>query len=700
MPTRSRTSSFSDSNAMLRLIVDAAIGMMAYFEAETMRCRFASQAYAAHYGLTSSSVLDKLPWEIMGLDSWQAIAPQVKRCLRGEHVHYVRHARSPQGELREIEVRITPHLEQGVLRGAVVLVHDLSLDRATRQQLTDSEDRMRRVSAATHEAIMLHRDGVVLDANPALLRLTGYHLEEMRGEPMLKHIGLEYWPQALASMHSGCDASYQATIRHKDGRTIPVEINALSMSPGQGIQDYRLVLIRDITPHQQAQARAHFLARHDALTKLPNRWYLVEQLQQMITTAQAQGLALAVLCLDLKHFSTINDSLGYQAGDQVLHEVAQRLRHCVRGTDLVARISADEFIVVLADNPSRAETERIIHQMVVLLEMPCHVARQELVLAPAVGIAMFPQDGDSVETLLGNASAARNLAKDNRRHTAQFYTPALEGRASRMLNHEQLLRQAIAQNEFELHYQPQVRTDNGALAGFEALVRWRHPQRGLTGPDEFVAFAESRGMITAIDRWVLREACRQASAWHALGLPRVPIAVNMAAQEFLHPDLASEVAAVLAETGLPAPLLHIELTESTLIHSDAQVQQTLQALRQLGVELAIDDFGTGYSSLAYLKRYPIQQLKIDRSFIVGLVENGDDRAIVAAIVQLAHSLRLRTVAEGVETQAQFAQLQALGCEMVQGYCVAPPMAAEQAQAWQTSYLSCTGCTIGHGPALE
>ena len=674
-----------DSNAMLRLVVDAAPGLMAYFEAGTMRCRFANQGYANYYGLTPTSVLNKLPWEILGQESWLAIAPHIERCLRGEYVCYTRQARSPQGTQREMEVRLTPHLEQGVLRGAVVQVRDLSLDRAVELQQRESEERMRKFSEATQEAIVLHRNGLIIDANPALLRMTGYSLDELRGQSVINHLGPEYWLPALEAMNSGKDVSYEVTVRHKDGHLIPMELDARAMPMDQGAQDYRLVVLRDITQRHRDRAQMRFLAHHDALTGLPNRLYLTDQLQQLIASAKLHSTHVSVLCLDLDRFTTINDSLGHQAGDQVLCEVAQRLCSCVRGSDLVARAGSDEFIVVLAGGTTRAETELITRQMVALLEMPCLVAAQPLVIAPAIGIAIFPEDGENVETLLRNAGAARYLAKENGHQAFQFYTPELESRASRMLNQEQLLRQSIALGGFELHYQPLVRTDDGTLAGFEALVRWRHPERGLVSPEEFVALAEARGLITAIDRWVLRQACREACAWYAQGMPRVPVAVNMSAQEFRHADLASDVAAVLLETGLPAQLLHIELTESTLMHSDAQVQRTLHALQQQGVQLAIDDFGTGYSSLAYLKRHPIHQLKIDRSFITELPGNEDDAAIVTAIVQMARSLRLRTVAEGVETAEQLGLLRTLGCEMAQGYHIAPPMPAEQALQWQKDY---------------
>ena len=306
-------------------------------------------------------------------------------------------------------------------------------------------------------------------------------------------------------------------------------------------------------------------------------------------------------------------------------------------------------------------------------------------ISVSVGVAMYPKDGKCPASLLSNAEAAMQMAKSHGRSFSQFYTPALESRATRMLMQEQMLRNAVERGEFELHYQPQTLMQTGELSGFEALVRWKHPHRGLVSPDEFIGFAENRGLIAAVDRWVLYQACRQARAWQQQGFPPIPVAVNLSAQEFRQRDVVKEVAQALADTGLDACYLHIEVTETTLMLSGNQMQQTLHALKALGVGLAIDDFGTGYSSLAYLRKHPIDRLKIDRSFVTDLPHNPDAAAIVNAIVQMGRSLHLEILAEGVESTEQLQLLREMGCAMMQGFLVSAPLSAEQASAWMSQH---------------
>jgi len=308
---------------------------------------------------------------------------------------------------------------------------------------------------------------------------------------------------------------------------------------------------------------------------------------------------------------------------------------------------------------------------------------QAITMSPSIGISLFPDDGSSGDVLLRCADAAMYHAKENGRGNRQFFQPGMDGRAMEVLQQERQLRDAITHGAFVLHYQPQVGLEDGSLQGFEALVRWQHPVRGLVGPDEFIGFAESRGLIAPIGRWVLHEACRQLKAWQDEGLARVPVCVNLSALEFRQRDLAGEITAVLHATGLPARFLEIELTESVLMHQTGHVLDTLNAIKALGVGVSVDDFGTGYSSLAYLKRYPIDKLKIDRSFVMDTPGDADDVAIVTAIVQMGRSLQLQTVAEGVETPAQMALLRQLGCDLVQGFLVSVPMDAQATRHWLT-----------------
>lgn len=408
----------------------------------------------------------------------------------------------------------------------------------------------------------------------------------------------------------------------------------------------------------------------------------MQQLVQVLSLARRRNGHSAVLFINLDHFKTVNDSLGHHAGDQLLCNVAERLQQGVRDADVVARLGGDEFVVVLTDVKGADDTAAVTDKLLAAMHgVFFTVDQQPLTISPSIGIALYPEHGNTADLLLRRADAAMQHAKEVGRGNRQFYDASMDASALDILRHERLLRDAIANNGFELHYQPQVRLADGALQGLEALVRWRHPERGLVGPSEFIHFSESRGLITPIGRWVLREACRQLKEWQDQGLAMVPVAVNLSAIEFRQRDVATEIAAVLRETGLAPHYLEIELTESVLMHHTDQALATLNALKALGVGISIDDFGTGYSSLAYLKRYPIDELKIDRSFVADTPGNADDVAIVTAIIQMGRSLQLKTVAEGVETQAQVALLTRLGCDLMQGFFVAVPMDAASAGRW-------------------
>jgi len=389
--------------------------------------------------------------------------------------------------------------------------------------------------------------------------------------------------------------------------------------------------------------------------------------------------------VNLDHFKTVNDSLGHHAGDQLLCNVAERLRQGVRDADVVARLGGDEFVVVLTDVQGPDDAARVADKLLASMHGVFTLGQVPLTVSPSIGISLFPEHATTGDALLRCADAAMHHAKESGRGNRQFYTPSMEASAIDVLQHERLLREAIVDNAFVLHYQPQISLEDGSLQGLEALVRWRHPQRGLVGPDEFITFSESRGLITPIGRWVMREACRQLKEWQDEGLALVPVAVNLSALEFRQRDVAGEIAAALRDTGLAPQYLGIELTESVLMHQTGQVLDTLNALKALGVGISIDDFGTGYSSLAYLKRYPIDSLKIDRSFVVDTPGNPDDVAIVTAIIQMARSLQLKTVAEGVETPAQVQLLKDLGCDLIQGHVVSVPLDAEALQRWMRDF---------------
>ena len=668
------------SNALLRLIADSVPALMAYFDLPGLRCQFANQGYAAYNGHSVASIVGLTVQEAIGTKAWLAIQPYIERTIRGEHVKYMREQTMPNGESRMIEVNLIPHFgPQHQQLGSFLLITDITDRWQAESTVRQSEERMRKFTEITDEAILFHRDGLITDGNDALTRLTGYTLPEVMGLSIFNFISHEWRAVAYEYTRAGREDPYEMTIRHKDGHTIPVEVVGKTMP--QLHADYRVVLVRDITARKEAQERETFLALHDTLTQLPNRRFLMEQLGKVLSMARRRKFMVAVLFINLDHFKTVNDSLGHHAGDQLLCDVAERLRQSVRDTDLVARLSGDEFVAVLTDIHTPDEAAMVAATLIETMRSAFTVGQLPLTMSLSIGISLFPGDDTTVQGLLSCADTAMYHAKDSGRGNRQFYQPGMDVHATDVLQQERQLREAIASNAFVLHYQPQICLADGSLKGFEALVRWRHPERGLLGPDKFITFSESRGLITPIGRWVMHEACRQLKAWQDEGLAMVPVAVNLSALEFRQRDVAGELAAVLHATGLEPRFLEIELTESVLMHHTGQVLETLNAIKALGVGVTIDDFGTGYSSLAYLKRYPIDKLKIDRSFVMDTPQSADDVAIVTAIIQMGHSLQLKTVAEGVETVEQKELLHRLGCDLVQGFLVSAPMDAQATQRW-------------------
>ena len=668
------------SDALLRLIADSVPALMAYYDLPGLRCQFANQGYAAYNGHSTESILGLTVQEAMGDKAWQAIQPHLDRCSHGERVKYTREQTLPNGEVRMIEVNLIPHFDgAGQQLGSFVLITDITERWRAEREVRQSEERMRKFTEATDEAIVFHRDGLITDGNEALTRLTGFALPEVVGLSIFNFISPEWHAVALDYTRAGREDPYEITIRHKHGHAIPVEVVGKTMPLHHA--DYRIVVVRDITARKQAQEREAFIALHDSLTQLPNRHFLMEQLSQVLSLARRRHGRVAVLFMNLDHFKTVNDSLGHHAGDQLLRNVAERLRNGVSDADVVARLGGDEFVVVLTDIQTPDDAAMVADKLLDSMQGVFTVDHLPLTISPSIGISLFPDHGASADVLLRCADAAMQHAKESGRGNRQFYAASMDASALNVLHQERLLRDAIAHNGFVLHYQPQICLADGTLQGLEALVRWRHPERGLVGPGEFITFSESRGLITPIGRWVMREACRQLKAWHDEGLPPVPVAVNLSALEFRQRDVAAEIAAVLLETGLAPQYLEIELTESVLMHQTGQVLDTLNAIKALGVGISIDDFGTGYSSLAYLKRYPIDKLKIDRSFVADTPSNTDDVAIVTAIIQMGRSLQLQTVAEGVETQAQIDLLAGLGCDLIQGFVVSAPLDAEATERW-------------------
>jgi diguanylate cyclase (GGDEF)-like protein/PAS domain S-box-containing protein len=427
----------------------------------------------------------------------------------------------------------------------------------------------------------------------------------------------------------------------------------------------------EIAERKQAEERARHLADHDALTGLPNRRLLEDRLTQALALSYRNRQQTAVMFIDLDRFKTINDSLGHSIGDVLLKEVAQRLVQQLRIGDTICRIGGDEFVVVLPEVKRSSDVAQVAQKVIEQLSQPVTIEERELTVTPSIGIAVFPEDGRDAETLIRNADAAMYHAKEMGRANYQFFTEQMNLSAARRLSLENDLRRALSKGELRVHYQPIVDARSGRVSSHEALVRWQHPIRGLIAPAEFIQVAEDTGLILKIGEWMLLEACRWATF---IGVERgLPVAVNLSPRQFNDPRLVQLVARALKETGLPAHLLELEITESTAMQQTDVTLGTLKKLKELGVSVALDDFGTGYSSFSYLKRFPVDTLKIDRSFVSELESDGDHRAIVAAIIALAQVLGLKVIAEGVETEAQKKFLIGFGCDHVQGYLTGRPV---------------------------
>ena len=441
---------------------------------------------------------------------------------------------------------------------------------------------------------------------------------------------------------------------------------------------HRMVLLyTDITERRAAAEEIERLAFFDSLTGLPNRVLLKDRLTQMLTRAGRYNEMVAILFIDLDRFKEVNDTLGHSVGDLLLQVVAERLTACLRSCDSVARLGGDEFVVLLPGITNRECVEEIADKLLKDLSRPMELDGREVFTSGSIGISLWPVDGDTVGTLFKNADTAMYFAKEQGKNTYRFYTPEMHATSLEQLTLSSDLRYALERGELHLCYQPQVSFKSGGMVGVEALLRWVHPCLGMISPERFVPLAEDTGQIVLIGAWVLQEACRQGAQWIAAGLPPLRMAVNISAKQFREADFAETVRAVLEQTGLPPHLLELELTEGMLIENISQTRTTLQVLKSMGVMLAIDDFGTGYSSLSYLKHFPLDRLKIDKSFVQEIAEtSGDAAAIVEAVVAMGHSLKLSVIAEGVEQQDQVEFLHHRKCDELQGYFFSRPLTAE------------------------
>jgi diguanylate cyclase (GGDEF)-like protein/PAS domain S-box-containing protein len=581
--------------------------------------------------------------------------------------------------------------EVGQLTGAMgLMVENIArgrgeLETARKKAETVAEERRLYANAfdSSGEAMLItDRENRIIKVNAAFTEQTGYGPDEVMGkDPKMlasgntpRAVHEEMWRGLIDKGHW----SGELWDRKKNGEVYPkwASISAIR-DAGQDVAFY-IASFSDISERKANEARIEYLAHHDPLTGLINRYNLENRLGQTLLSANRDSQSVAVMFIDMDRFKTINDTLGHHTGDLLLIEVARRLRDSVRESDIVARLGGDEFIVVLTGMAGDLDAAPIAGKILRSLGLPYRIEGNELHSSPSIGIAIYPSDGDTGPILMKNADTAMYHAKELGRNNVQYFTAAMNTAASERLGLENHLRQALREGQLRLHYQPQVRADDGGYYGVEALARWRHPELGDIPPIKFIAIAEESGLIEDLGNWVLEEACRQLSAWHAQGGTDIRMAINLSAQQLRSAGLVQYVADLLKRHGLKGSELELEITESAAMENPERAIGQLQALRDLGIQLAIDDFGTGYSSLAYLKRLPIQVLKLDRTFVRDIETDPSDAEISAATLALAHNLGLKVVAEGVETEAQRDFLVRHQCDYLQGYLFSRPVPAEQA----------------------
>ncbi|CAK0768354.1 diguanylate cyclase [uncultured Gammaproteobacteria bacterium] len=536
------------------------------------------------------------------------------------------------------------------------------------------------------EAILItDTAGTILSVNPAFTDITGFSAEEAIGKSprLLKsdHHADEFYRGMWSELRETGRWQGEIWNRRKDGGAYLQWQTISAVLDGVGLPVRYVSVFTDITELHQKDERIKHQAYHDALTGLPNRLLLLDRLEQALAVARRDLTRVAVLFLDLDRFKLVNDSLGHDVGDRLLVTVAKRLQNAIARSDTVARLGGDEFVLVLGDFASTADVAHVAERLIVKLLEPVKLDGHKVHVTTSIGISIFPQDGEDARTMLRNADTAMYRAKEEGRNTFRFFDQSMTTRALERLDLEADLRQALERNQFMVYFQPKVSLSNHTILGLEALIRWCHPKRGMVSPLDFIPLAEETGLIVPIGAWVLRAACEQNQRWRAAGLPPLPVAVNLSARQFLQPNLVETIFGILSDSGLPPNALEIELTESTVMSNSEQAIMIMRRLYEVGVRISVDDFGTGYSSLAYLKKLPISTLKIDRSFITDLVENGDDAAIVQTIIALGRSLRLEVVAEGVETIAQANFLDGNGCAIGQGFYFAKPMPGDQFPDW-------------------
>ena len=704
------------STRELSAILDtASMGIAVVRNRVFVRC---NRRFEELFDLPEASLVGQSARRLFGSDEeFERIGEQVYAEFAAGAVHHreQQHLRR-DGKSRWLRISGSVFDQANPHAGSVWLAEDFTATREAEERARQAFDEQQLIFDNAAVGILFARDRMVQRCNRRLAEIFGYQAEELAGrstqvfylgEADYQRHGGEVMPVVMA----GGTYVGENRVRHRDGHPFWVRATGRRVaSPADSVDliwifedvterhqaeeallrahedlEQRVVertaelanansqLQEEVFERMQAEQRIWHVAHHDSLTGLPNRALLHDRLQQTLALAQRDRHRVAVMFLDLDRFKTVNDTLGHAIGDELLKHVAERLTSVVRAVDTVSRLGGDEFVIVLHEMSSPDDAVQVAEKILGALSTVVIIDGHQLRATPSIGISIFPDDGDEVFALMKNADTAMYHAKAAGRNNFQFFARKMNEQAAHFFSLENRLRHAIEAGQLQLHYQPLIDWPRRQVCGMEALLRWNDPQHGIVEPDEFIPIAEETGLIVPIGDWVLAEALQQNRLWQQEGRPLLPVSVNLSPRQFRQKNLVDTLRRVLADTGQPARLLELEITESTLMHDIEETQAKLQEISAMGVQLVIDDFGTGYSSLSYLKRFPVHKLKIDQSFVRDLTIDPEDAAIVTAIIGLAGSLGLDTLAEGVETREQLDVLHELGCEKFQGYLFSPPL---------------------------
>ena len=565
------------------------------------------------------------------------------------------------------------------------LLEEIEVRVKVEQALFQEKDRLLITLASLAEGVVISSaDSSIEFLNPAAEQLTGYSNAQAEGQSLSdiltcldENTGSSTREATERCLKDAARSEKNILLINHLGKEQYIEEIATPLKDPTNKIIGAVTILRDVTLQRKHQQQLAFQANHDALTRLPNRTLLLDRIYHAIAKAKRDQSLIAILFIDLDRFKAVNDTVGHAAGDMLLVTVAERLLKSVREQDTVARLGGDEYIIVLENITQKAQVSDIVNKITNSLLAPFTIKDHEFTVTSSIGMSVFPEDGEDAVSLLKNADAAMYSSKKLGRNRAQFFVKGMNSLSLDVLTMEQQLRQAVNRNELELYYQPQINLKDDTIVAVEALLRWRHPQKGIISPSKFIPIAEATGSIPGIGRWVLNNACKQIRSWHESGYSNLRVAVNISIQQFEQDDLIKSVSTALADAGLSGKYLELEITESQSLSDIEGTIGILQAIKTQGVKWAIDDFGTGYSSLSYLKELPVDVLKIDKSFIHGISENSCDSGIVSSIIAIGHVLNLSVIAEGIETQAQLALLKSQCCDGFQGFYYSPPLPADE-----------------------